>query len=305
MRMRKISVVVPFYKGNKYLDTLKTALDEACSYYQERVEVILVNDSPDEQVDKNRIESERYDLIIISHIRNQGIHQARVTGLCKSNGEYVLFLDQDDSINKNFFMEMGAALDKDKSIAFVYANGVFEDENGNSKLILNSYGKAYGVKNYKTLLKSGNLLASPVQCLIRKSCIPAQWIENIMKTNCADDYFLWLLMVKEHNVKYVNRVLYEHITTGENTSGNKMAGYKSDLELYQILDKLNVFSDGEIKKFGRRCSANYNKAAKKEYSHFDWYYSHVVERFERLKMKIIGYAISLTGETLCSLEDKG
>lgn len=91
MRMRKISVVVPFYKGNKYLDTLKTALDEACSYYQERVEVILVNDSPDEQVDKNRIESERYDLIIISHIRNQGIHQARVTGLCKSNGEYVLF----------------------------------------------------------------------------------------------------------------------------------------------------------------------------------------------------------------------
>ena len=67
MRMRKISVVVPFYKGNKYLDTLKTALDEACSYYQERVEVILVNDSPDEQVDKNRIESERYDLIIISH----------------------------------------------------------------------------------------------------------------------------------------------------------------------------------------------------------------------------------------------
>jgi len=98
MRMRKISVVVPFYKGNKYLDTLKTALDEACSYYQERVEVILVNDSPDEQVDKNRIESERYDLIIISHIRNQGIHQARVTGLCKSNGEYVLFLDQDDWI---------------------------------------------------------------------------------------------------------------------------------------------------------------------------------------------------------------
>ncbi len=99
-------------------------------------------------------------------------------------------------------MEMGAALDKDKSIAFVYANGVFEDENGNSKLILNSYGKAYGVKNYKTLLKSGNLLASPGQCLIRKSCIPAQWIENIMKTNCADDYFLWLLMVKEHNVKW-------------------------------------------------------------------------------------------------------
>ena len=41
MRMRKISVVVPFYKGNKYLDTLKTALDEACSYYHERVKGMI------------------------------------------------------------------------------------------------------------------------------------------------------------------------------------------------------------------------------------------------------------------------
>lgn len=300
--MSKISVIVPFYKGNKYLETLKMSLDAACSFCPNRVEVILVNDSPDEQVFCNNIISDRYDLLVFNHPRNQGIHQARVTGLNKSTGDYILFLDQDDTIKEQFFSEMVPPLDKDRSIAFAYANGIFEDENGNSKLILNSFGKVYGARNYKTLLKAGNLLASPGQCLIRKSCIPVQWKENIMATNCADDYFLWLLMTKEYNARYVNSTLYEHITTGENTSGNKVTGYKSDLELYQILDKLDIFSKNELKRFGKRCLANYNKVTKKEYSRIDWYYSCLVERFARLKMKVIGIALSLTKGRLCSLE---
>lgn len=302
--MSKISVIVPYYKGNKYLDTLKMSLDAACSNYPDEVEVVLVNDSPNDQVIYKNIKSDKYDLVLVNHSQNQGIHQARVTGLDKSSGEYILFLDQDDKINEKFFSEMAPVLDEDYSVAFTFANGVFEDENGNSKLILNSFGKVYGVKNYKTLLNVGNLLASPGQCLIRKSCIPVQWTENIMKTNCADDYFLWLLMAKGHNARYVNRVLYEHITTGENTSGNRITGYKSDLELYQILDKLNIFSDSEMNRFGKRCSANYNKALKREYNHINWAVSHSVERFERLKMKVVGSALSLTRGRLCSLEDE-
>lgn len=302
--MSKISVIVPFYKGNKYLDTLKMSLDAACSNYSDEIEVVLVNDSPNDQVIYKNIKSDKYNLLLVNHSRNQGIHQARITGLDKSSGDYILFLDQDDKIKENFFSEMAPMLDEDYSVAFAFANGVFEDENGNSKLILNSFGKVSGVKNYQTLLNVGNLLASPGQCLIRKSYIPVQWTENIMKTNCADDYFLWLLMVKDHNARYVNRVLYEHITTGENTSGNRMTGYKSDLELYQILDKINVFSDREMNRFGKRCSANYNKALKREYNHIDWVISRSVERFERFKMKVVGSALSLTKGRLCSLEDE-
>ena len=121
--MSKISVIVPYYKGNKYLDTLKMSLDAACSNYPDEVEVVLVNDSPNDQVIYKNIKSDKYDLVLVNHSQNQGIHQARVTGLDKSSGEYILFLDQDDKINEKFFSEMAPVLDEDYSVAFTFANG--------------------------------------------------------------------------------------------------------------------------------------------------------------------------------------
>ena len=76
---------------------------------------------------------------------------------------------------------MCVPLNNNKSIAFAYANGLFEDSNGKSKLILNSYGKVYGAENYHTYLKVGNLLASPGQCLIRKSAIPSDTYSVLVK----------------------------------------------------------------------------------------------------------------------------
>ena len=213
--MCNISVIIPFYKGNKYLTGLKQSLENACISYEGKVEVIVVNDSPNEKIEKTLIQSEKYDLVIVEHDVNYGIHKARVTGIGKAKGEYILLLDQDDKIKNEFFKEMCVPLNNNKSIAFAYANGLFEDSNGKSKLILNSYGKVYGAENYHTYLKVGNLLASPGQCLIRKSAIPKEWTEHIMRSNCADDFLLWILILRNQKAEYVNKLLYEHITTGK------------------------------------------------------------------------------------------
>lgn len=291
--MYNISVIVPFYKGNKYLKRLKFFLEAACNLYSGTVEVIMVNDSPEVSIDKKMIQSDKYNLVVVNHDMNHGIHKARVTGLQKAQGDYVLFLDQDDKISKDFFKEMTKFLDEDNSIAFTYANGIFEDENGKSKLILNSYGKVFGAQNYSVYLKSGNLLASPGQCLIRKDAIPREWTENIMHTNCADDFLLWILILKYQKAKYVNKLLYEHITTGENVSKNKLNGYKSDLEVCEILECLDLLSKKELSNFRKRCVSNYNKEKGTDYNHFDWILSRQVDYIERLRMKLIGIVFEL------------
>lgn len=298
--MYNISVIVPFYKGNKYLTGLKQSLENACINYEGKVEVIMVNDSPEEKIEKKLIQSEKYSLVIVKHDINYGIHKARVTGIGKAKGEYILLLDQDDKIKSEFFEEMSAALDNNKSIAFVYANGKFEDANGKSKLILNSYGKVYGAENYHTYLKVGNLLASPGQCLIRKSAIPKEWTEHIMQSNCADDFLLWILILKNQKAKYVNKLLYEHITTGENTSGNKLVGYTSDLEVCGILYDLNLLSKEELNNFRKRCVSNYNKAKGSDYRYYEWFLSRLTENIERMKMKIIGILCKMTGKKICN-----
>jgi glycosyltransferase involved in cell wall biosynthesis len=136
--MYRISVIIPFYKGNVFLMELKHCLDKAAEKLGEKIEVIIVNDSPEIEVADDVFRSEMYDYILINNEHNVGIHKSRVIGLERANGLYILFLDQDDKINENFFVDMIAALVEDDSIAFVYANGVFEDENGTKKIILNS-----------------------------------------------------------------------------------------------------------------------------------------------------------------------
>ena len=46
------------------------------------------------------------------------------------------------------------------------------------------------------MMEKGNPIISTGQVLMRRASIPGVWMENIMETNCADDYLLWLCMAK-------------------------------------------------------------------------------------------------------------
>lgn len=116
----------------------------------------------------------------------------------------------------------------------VIGNGVFQTLNGD-KIILNNYGKTILAKDYHSYLAMGNLLSSPGQTLIRKDAIDPFWMKHIMKTNCADDLFLWCLLMKRKNIVYCNKLVYLHINTGENFSLDKLNGLKSDNEVLQFL----------------------------------------------------------------------
>ena len=303
--MINISVIIPFYKGNKYLHELKKILEKACKRYAKKIEVILVNDSPDVIVDLKLIESDYYELIVMKHNRNQGIHQARVTGAKKARGTYLLFLDQDDKIGEYFFKEMAETLDEDRSADFAFCNGTFTDEDGKKKLILNSYGKVLAAKKCNAYFKVGNLLASPGQCLIRKNRIPEVWITNIMKTNCADDLFLWLLLLKHGKAIYVNKLLYEHINTGENTSRDKMKGYLSNIEVCDILETTNEFSIKKIRKFRNKYIKKYKLEIDNKFNHKIFYKTIDGECIARLNMKIIGRLLSLFGKKICDFQEIG
>lgn len=104
-----ISILVPIYKVEKHilkcLDTL---------FYQtySNIEYIFVDDcSPDdsltilkEYIDKNNLDKE--NITIISHAENKGIAVTRNDLLDHANGEYVLFVDSDDWIEKDMIEQM-------------------------------------------------------------------------------------------------------------------------------------------------------------------------------------------------------
>lgn len=95
----KISIIVPVYNVSIYLPS---CLDSLLNQSMRDIEVIVVNDgSVDGSVNvlaKYQASDKR---LIVVNQENRGLSAARNAGLERAQGEYVLFVDGDDFIEKN------------------------------------------------------------------------------------------------------------------------------------------------------------------------------------------------------------
>ena len=103
--MEKLSVVVPVYNVEKYIDK---CLDSLVKQEIDDYEIIVVNDgtkdNSQEIIDKY---VSKYPSIVKSFIKeNGGLSDARNFGIARANGEYITFLDSDDYIEPNTYKNM-------------------------------------------------------------------------------------------------------------------------------------------------------------------------------------------------------
>ncbi|MBQ2835685.1 MAG: glycosyltransferase [Clostridia bacterium] len=98
----KVSIVVPVYKVEKYLNKSMEAL---INQTLEEIEIVCVNDgSPDNclQILKQyQINYPNKNIKIIDK-KNQGVWKARFDGILAATGEYIGFVDPDDYITLDF-----------------------------------------------------------------------------------------------------------------------------------------------------------------------------------------------------------
>lgn len=101
MSYPKISVIVPCYGVDKYLDR---CMDSLLNQTLQDIEIILVDDgSPDrvpQMCDQYATKDSRIKVI---HKENGGLGYARNSGLDLATGEYVAFVDSDDYVDTNMY----------------------------------------------------------------------------------------------------------------------------------------------------------------------------------------------------------
>ena len=96
MKREKISIIVPIYNVEKYLER---CVDSLVNQTYENIEIILVDDgSPDYCPQLCDEYAKKDSRIVVIHKKNGGLSDARNYGLCKASGEYILYVDSDDYI---------------------------------------------------------------------------------------------------------------------------------------------------------------------------------------------------------------
>lgn len=104
MKETVVSVIVPCYKGERYI---AGCLDNLLTQSYKNLEVIVVIDG---NLDNAAGIARQYPIKLIVLEKNQGVSAARNIGMEAATGEYIHFMDVDDSINNDFYLNMVTAL---------------------------------------------------------------------------------------------------------------------------------------------------------------------------------------------------
>ena len=99
-----VSIIIPIYGVELYL---KQCIESVLSQTYQNLQIILVNDGSKDQCgeicDYFAVKDTRIQVI---HKQNEGLVNARKSGLALAKGEFVTFIDGDDWVGKNFIYNL-------------------------------------------------------------------------------------------------------------------------------------------------------------------------------------------------------
>lgn len=243
MEKTLISVIVPLYCGEKYIFKIILQVEEAKKAVGNLadIELIFINDYPEEKISADLV-GHGIEIKLFNLTENKGIHGARVEGLGRSGGRYVLFLDQDDKISPKYFLSQLCKIGKNDAVVckLIHENRQFYDTRMPFESVIN--------KDY--MISVRNSIISPGQVLIRKNVISEVWKNATLSNNGADDWLLWICMMAEGRQFALNTdILFEHVVEGNNVSINANYMINSEKEVYDIISKSGLLSEDELNRW--------------------------------------------------------
>ena len=218
----KISVITPYYKGLKTIfKTIESVFIAAKKIKELNVEYIVIIDSMD---DKNIAQEKIYNRFgdkvkIIINEMNIGVAKSRNKALKIASFDYILFLDQDDTVEKNYFKSMEVGFDKGADI--IVGNAYVINSKNNKKV------KMYTIEpdlSFNSFLK-GNKILSPGQVMFSKKIknLDNMYIGCSEKYKGADDWAAYLNIFTSYNdikVYYVSKPVFNYVLHENNYSKN-------------------------------------------------------------------------------------
>lgn len=171
-----VSIVVPVYNVEKYLSECIESIQNQ-SY--ENLEIILVDDGSTDM--SGRI-CERYkredERIKVFHRRNSGVSATRNYGIAMSHGKYIMFVDSDDTIDKDTVKDNYFLAEKTRSELVIYCFRYIRKDINEIKD--NGFDRSY-------LGKAQDVFKTCFEVLIDRELINPPWNKFIKKSLLDDN----------------------------------------------------------------------------------------------------------------------
>ena len=224
--MPKISVIIPVYNTEKYIEK---CLESLAKQTMQDFEVIIVNDGSTDnskKVIKDYMKNSNLDIKYLEK-ENGGLASARNYGVERASGKYISFLDSDDYLDKNLFSNLEKYMDEDIDLIKFKMKTVDEKENVIEKLDGPVFDVCTGEEGYKKLCTTDKYMDPACIYLYRREF----FVENNFKYKLRyhEDFGLTsLIMIQAKTFVSTKFFGYNYLQTGESLTRGK--DYKKDVD---------------------------------------------------------------------------
>ncbi|MDH5435788.1 MAG: glycosyltransferase [Gammaproteobacteria bacterium] len=249
-----ISVIMPCYNS---ADTIASSIESVFSQTYSNIELIVIDDgSTDDSIAILKSISQSDSRLKIIQQNNKGAGPARNTGLSVAEGEYIAFLDSDDTWETGCLRKLhqGFIISPDAVLCYCGWQNLGVSENQSQPFV----PPDYEVSNKLEILLEG--CRWPIHAALTKKQViqDAQCFDTTL-TSCMD-FDLWLRISAFNKIVLVPEVLaYYHHHEGEQITKNKVRIARNHLkvqekfirmhpEIFQLLskDRLNEITYGAL-----------------------------------------------------------
>lgn len=247
MKGQLVTIIIPVFNAEKRLEhAIKSVLKQ--SY--KNIELVLVNDGSTDDSLHICLKYAKLDsrIKIISQ-NNSGVSSARNRGLKESAGDFVMFLDSDDTIDSETISELLPYLYNDESdiaifgMSFDYYKGDIFKYNKELSFKENMSVSSNEIKKYFFQMYDANYLSSACNKLFNSRIIKENRITFEESMAILEDFkFVLDFMENSKNITLISNVYYHYYN---NVSSSKL-GRRPDIDYmrnFKILDyKLRQFA---------------------------------------------------------------
>ncbi|WP_301082318.1 glycosyltransferase, partial [Thomasclavelia cocleata] len=232
--LKMISIIVPIYNVEKYLDK---CLESIVNQTYKNMEIILVNNgSTDNSLTIAKSWQYQDNRIKVFSIDNKGVSYARNYGIKVSNGNYIAFVDSDDWIDRDMYETLMNGIIRysaDIAQCSYYVNSKDKQvliKKGKENLLLNN---AEGVKN---VLTADIFFPAIWNKLYKKKIIT----EYFKKLNIAEDRLFNIEVFRNAKSSiYIDECKYHYYQRNDSVIHQKFSEKNLDvLKSYQIISSI-------------------------------------------------------------------
>ncbi len=203
--MPKVSFIVAVYKAEKCIGN---CIDSIIAQTLKDWELLLVDDGSPDNCGEICDEYARKDSRIKAfHKENGGVSSARNLGLDNSSGEYVVFVDADDSLEKNCLEICLPLMESDILDILQYSWRYVGSKRRDDMKILGEFGPV----SFEEYIKGGNYNKSVWGNIIRAETLERNNLRFNPKLKLGEDLdFILRVLACSRRIKSIPEILYNY-----------------------------------------------------------------------------------------------